>query len=51
MHKLPFPILNKSESFDFYALVNYPKNNKPVITVMWEDNFSNENKKDITLSF
>lgn len=51
MHKLSFPILNKSESFDFYALVNYPENNKPVITVMWEDNFSNVNKKDITLSF
>lgn len=51
MHKLPFPILNKSESFDFYALVNYPENNKPVITVMWEDSFSNDNRKDIILSF
>ena len=51
MHKLPFPFLNKSESFDFYALVNYPENNKPVITVMWEDSFSNDNRKDIILSF
>ena len=51
MHKLPFPFLNKNESFDFYALVNYPENNKPVITVMWEDSFSNDNRKDIILSF
>lgn len=49
-HKLPYPILNNGDSFSFYALLYGLENRSPIVFILWEDDCSKNNRKEVTIS-
>ena len=50
-HKLPYPILNNGDSFSFYALLYGLENRSPIVFILWEDDYSKNNRKETSISF
>ena len=46
----PFPVLNPNEKCKIIAFLAQNHNGKPLITLVWDDDFSLNNRKDCVLS-
>ena len=49
--KLPFMNLNKDEYFDMFAFLAEGRIKTPKIIIRWEDEYSKNNTKEVTLTF
>ncbi|MDR1881774.1 MAG: hypothetical protein LBR26_03210 [Prevotella sp.] len=49
--KIPYPLLNKGDSFEIYAALSDGRNPVPKIKFVWDDEYKKDNKREQVLEF
>jgi hypothetical protein len=49
--KIPYPLLNRGDSFEIYATLSEGRNPVPKIKLIWDDDYKKDNEREQVLEF